>query len=173
MEATFNEITYYQGEPQVGGRKTIHLPFARVSARALIVRQRDGSILGVLHRPDGRFALPGGGVDAGEAPPDALLRELAEENIVLAGLVPGWEEQFGVDYFPGYRELNLWYVLLVDDVQTSPSPEIVAYRWVPQTEDPWYPGMLAQIMLLINRYLPKISQAVVEVNGARTGEEHA
>lgn len=51
MKATFEEITYYLGQPKTHGEKTVHLPFERVSARAVIVRRGDGVILGVRHKP--------------------------------------------------------------------------------------------------------------------------
>ncbi|MEI7741736.1 MAG: NUDIX domain-containing protein [bacterium] len=51
---------------------------SRVAARALVF-DKDGKI-GILHaRNEGYYKLPGGGVDAGESPREALVREIAEE----------------------------------------------------------------------------------------------
>src|SRR5689334_3389039 len=51
-----------------------------------------GRILLVRHRYNTGWRLPGGGVDRGEAPPHAVLRELAEE----VGLTGGAAEFFGL-----------------------------------------------------------------------------
>ncbi len=162
MKAEFTEIIYYRGKPQANGHKTIELPFDRVAARALLLRRRDGAILGVLHRPDGRFALPGGGIDDGETPAETLCRELQEEGISLIGAGDGWQEQFGVDYYAGYRELNFWFLITVEDVEITPNhDEIVAYRWIGQTEDAWYPSLYSQIISLVNKYAQDLSQIVI------------
>jgi 8-oxo-dGTP pyrophosphatase MutT (NUDIX family) len=52
----------------------------------------DGRILLVKHRYNPGWRLPGGGVDRGEPPQDAVLRELAEE----VGLTGGAAEFFGL-----------------------------------------------------------------------------
>jgi 8-oxo-dGTP pyrophosphatase MutT (NUDIX family) len=156
MQATFNEINYYNNQAIDLGPKTVTLPFYRVSARALIVRRGDGAILGVRHGPTRMAALPGGGVDDGESPAQALRRELIEEGFTLIGADEGWETRFGVDYYAGYKELNFWFLITVDDAQMTPNPEIFAYQWVPQGENPWYPGMGALILLLVQKYLPEM-----------------
>ncbi|MFH0922041.1 MAG: NUDIX hydrolase [Fibrobacterota bacterium] len=52
----------------------------RVRAAAVVVQE--GAILLVRHRKDDQeyFLLPGGGVEPGETPEQALIRELAEET---------------------------------------------------------------------------------------------
>ena len=158
MKATFEEISYHRDPPKSYGERTVHLPFARVSARALIVRRSDGAVFGVRHRPGLGMALPGGGLDDGETPYEATVRELAEEHITLVNPDDRWEDRFGVDYYDGYKELNFWYVIAVDDVETRPSHEIVAEAWVPQDEDPWYPLLRPLILLLIEKYYPEYLQ---------------
>ena len=44
-----------------------------------ILEQRDGRILLVRHRYMPGLCFPGGGINSGEAPADAILRELKEE----------------------------------------------------------------------------------------------
>ncbi|MHB0878273.1 MAG: NUDIX domain-containing protein [Anaerolineae bacterium] len=61
-----------------------------VGARGLLLQ--DDSVLLVRHRLDGRWYLPGGGVEAGELPAEALRREADEE----AGAQLGTLELFGV-----------------------------------------------------------------------------
>jgi 8-oxo-dGTP diphosphatase len=156
MKATFEEFSFHRDPPKSYGQKTVDLPFVRVSARALIVRRSDGAIFGVRHRPGLRMALPGGGLDDGETPYQATVRELAEEHITLVNPDGDWQDRFGVDYYDGYRELNFWFVISVDDVETAPSDEIVEAAWVPQTEDPWYPLLRTGILLLIEKHYPEL-----------------
>lgn len=156
MQATFHEINYYDGQTLDLGPKTVTLPFHRISARALIVRRTDGAILGVRHGPTRRYALPGGGVDDGETPAQTLRRELSEEGITLIGADEEWEARFGLDYYAGYKELNFWFLILVDDAHMTPNPEIYEWQWVRKDEDPWYPGMGALIGLLVQKYLPEM-----------------
>lgn len=155
MKAHFNEISFHKDPPKDRGPKTVILPFKRVSARALIVRRSDGAIFGVRHRPGLGMALPGGGLDEGETPAEAMTRELGEENITLVHPDSGWHDRFGVDYYHGYRELNFWYLIAVDDVKTAPSEEIVEWAWVLQHENPWYPGMHTLILHFIEKHLPE------------------
>ena len=154
MKADFNEISYHGKVPRDHGPRTVILPFARVSARALIVRRSDGAVFGVRHRPGLGMALPGGGLDDGETPAEAAARELEEEHITLVNPDDGWQDRFGVDYFDGYRELNFWFVIAVDDVRTEPSHEIIEEAWVSQHQDPWYPLLRPLILLLIEKYYP-------------------
>ncbi len=154
MEARFNEISFHRSPPKEKGMKTVFLPFARVSARALIVRRSDGAIFGVRHRPGKGMALPGGGLDDGETPAQGMARELLEENITLISPDEDWQDRFGVDYFEGYRELNFWFLIAVEDVKIASSEEIIESAWVPQQADPWYPGMRTLLVHFIEKYLP-------------------
>jgi 8-oxo-dGTP pyrophosphatase MutT (NUDIX family) len=162
MKATYNEIIHYGGQTHDLGQKTVTLPFHRVSARAIFIRRSDGAILGVRHQPGRGVALPGGGVDDGETPSQALERELSEEGFTLIGADDDWHERVGVDYYAGYRELNFWFLITVEDVRIMPNPEIHAWEWVAQDENPWYPGMGAMILLLVQKYLPELVHTYTE-----------
>jgi 8-oxo-dGTP diphosphatase len=65
----------------------------RVAAYGLCVDDADRILLCRIHEPspdDGRWTLPGGGLDFGEAPEDAVVRELEEEaglHVSVVGLV--------------------------------------------------------------------------------------
>lgn len=157
MRANFRErFLTHDGREIVGDEKSIELPFGRVSARAIVVRRRDGALLATLHRKNGRYALPGGGVDDGEKPADALLRELDEENIELVNSDDGWRERISVNYFAGYKELTLWYLFIVDDANIAPCDENIETKWVAQEEDVWYPLMREKILLAIGTYAPEL-----------------
>lgn len=51
--------------------------FYRISIKALIL-DKDGKFL-LCRESDGRWELPGGGLDHGENPQDGLMREIKEE----------------------------------------------------------------------------------------------
>lgn len=141
----------------------INFPFEKVTSRAVIVRREDGCLFGVLHRPDGKFSPPGGGVENGEAPDEALLRELEEEKIRLIGFDANWRNHLAVDYYAERKELNLWYVFITDDVQLGNSHEILEARWLDQTQDMWYPGMREKILLTLKNFYPDMLKVDVSV----------
>ena len=103
--------------------KNFKLPFDKVTARALILRRKDGALLGTLHNPKGKYAPPGVAIKRGEEPEEALLRELEEEKILLLNPDSKWRERLIVDYFHGKRSLNIWYLVMVDDVQLGEAEE--------------------------------------------------
>lgn len=141
------------------------LPFKNVTARAIILRREDGCLLGVLHRPDGAIAPPGGHLISGESPMDAVLRELEEENIRLIDSDIHWPERTAVDYYAVTQTLNIWFVFLVEDVQVGESEEIMDARWLNQSQDVWYPQMREKILLAIKTYVPdmlKVEFSVLE-----------
>jgi 8-oxo-dGTP pyrophosphatase MutT (NUDIX family) len=133
------------------------LPFGRVSARAIIVRQEDGAILGTLHRINGRYALPAGGLENNESAEDAIIRELHEENITLIGSDNNWHERITVDYYNGYKELTLWFLFVVKDADVQPCEENIETRWITQDEDVWYPLTREKIMLSIRSHVPELA----------------
>jgi 8-oxo-dGTP pyrophosphatase MutT (NUDIX family) len=135
--------------------KTVSLPFSGLTVRAIILRRSDRAVLGALHRPGGKYALPGGSFKDGESEREALMRELDEEGIHLLGLDPAWPAYLGVDYYSGYNQLSLWYLLPVDGVSINQSNELLAIRWVKPDQDPWYPHMRTKILLYIQQYLPE------------------
>ena len=138
-------------------------PFKQITARAIIIRRRDGALLGALHREDGKYALIGGAVDRGETPEEAILRELDEERVRLIGGDKTWEDRLAVDYYHGNGTLNLWYLFVVDDVQLGKNDEVIDTRWFDQTQDVWYPGMREKICLAIQNYVPDLLSVHVSV----------
>ncbi len=156
MEASFSPLNS-RGESKPA--RTIKLPFTQVTARALIVRKRDGAILGMQHHKGARYALPGGHVEDGESAEEALLRELKEENVSLEGMQSNWQEQLAVDYFDGYRELALWYVIVVEDGIAADNNETIDNRWIAQDEDVWHPLMRERLLLVMRNYVPELVHA--------------
>lgn len=155
MQATYKD-TFFQGDGEIyGPQKSVTLPFGRLSARALVLRASDGQILGMRHHTGAGFALPGGALDDGETPAQAVLRELEEENVTLINPDPGWQENLTVDYFSGYRELTLWYLIVVEDAEFGECEEVLETRWIPQDEDTWYAGMHLKLLFFIQQQAPQ------------------
>ena len=162
MEAQYTDVWFDEGKEIQGSEKSVYLPFRRISARALIVRRKDGSIIGTLHRKNGRFALPGGTVEDGESTEQAVRREITEENFNLFN--PEWKSRVVVDYFDGYGELSVWHIIIVENVEINFSEENVESRWVAQEEDVWYPFMHERIILALNHHFPELCNAKIEVH---------
>ncbi len=163
MRAIYKEIWFQDGKEIQGEEVTVYLTFGRTSARALIVRRGDGAILGTLHRKNGKFALPGGAIDDGESPAEAVERELHEENIQLVGGNDDWKTRIAVSYFEGYQELSVWHIFDVEDAFIGECDENILSRWVAQDEDVWYPFMRERIILILNRLLPELARKSIAV----------
>lgn len=156
MKAEYIDVWFEQGVERPGSHKSVDLPFRRASARALIVRRRDGAILGALHRQGGKYALPGGAIEDGESTATAILRELAEEQIQLVDPDDDWEARIAVDYFDGYGELSIWHIFRVEEVAIGESEENVDCRWVQQKEEVWHPFMHERLILVLSRNFPDL-----------------
>jgi 8-oxo-dGTP diphosphatase len=107
---------------------------------AAVIRDSAGRVL-ISQRPEGRhmgglWEFPGGKVDPGEAPADALTRELREE--LGLGIAVGAPITFAVHDEPGLRILLLFYgARIIDGVATANEGQPV--RWVAPAELPRYP----------------------------------
>jgi len=135
MKAEYIDVWFRDGIEISGSKKVVNLPFRRASSRAIIIRKSDLSILGTLHRRDGNYSLPGGAMEDGESSAQALARELEEEEIYLVNPDPNWKNNFTVDYFDGYKELSIWHIIPVDDVNLGESEENIESKWIPQGDD--------------------------------------
>lgn len=147
-------------------QSTIELPFDEVTARAILIRRRDGAVLGVIHshRTDGKYTLPGGHVHDGESADGALMRELEEEGIRLVDADERWREKLVVDYYHATQTLNLWYLIMVDDASVSGlSDEVQEARWLDQSQSVWYPTLHEKICLAIQDNLPDLLRVHVSV----------
>ena len=165
MKAGYGDVIFgSNGEEIIGRHKEIRLPFRRTSARAIIVRQWDGAILGTLHHRGGKYALPGGAFDDGESAEEALLRELEEEKIMLIGSDSAWGERMSVDYYAGYQELTVWYVFIVEDANIEPSHDTVESKWITQDDNVWYPDMREKLFLALKSTVPEFLKFNVVVS---------
>jgi len=123
----------------------VHGPAAtqRIGAYAVVVRD-DALLLtrvSAIGYPPGWWALPGGGIDQGESPSAALIRELYEET----GLTPGSVRLVDVhdihtvapgrgDQYDDYHGIHLLYAVDVSPDQTARVVELDgttdAVQWV-------------------------------------------
>ena len=102
---------------------------------AAVIRDAEGRVL-LAKRPadrhmGGLWEFPGGKVDDGEAPADALVRELREELGVAASI--GHPITFAVHEEPGLRILLLFYAARILDGEPK-GKEGQAVTWVPIAE---------------------------------------
>ena len=107
-----------------------HADPTHVTASAIVVGPRGT----VLHRHK-RLALwlqPGGHIDRGELPEEAVLREVREETGLRVAHASGTPAPFHVDVHPAgsHRHLDLRYVVGGDDADPLPGPgESPDARW--------------------------------------------
>jgi 8-oxo-dGTP pyrophosphatase MutT (NUDIX family) len=163
MKAEYLDTWFQDGVEITGSSKVVDLPFRRTCARALIIRKKDLHILGTLHREGGMYALPGGAIEDGESAAQALVRELEEEMIHLIAPDPEWEELIAVDYFAGYQELSVWFIIPVEDAQIGRSEENIESKWIPQGEEIWYPYLLERIIITLSRIRPELAQRSIVI----------
>ncbi|GAQ53866.1 RNA pyrophosphohydrolase [Streptomyces acidiscabies] len=114
-------------------------PRRRIGAVSLVLDQDDRVLLVQPAYKSGKWQLPGGGAQEGEAPADAAARELAEET----GLVREISHALVIDYMPASSETAEGYNIVVDGgtvtpeeadavaVPDSAARELSALKWVP------------------------------------------
>ncbi len=89
--------------------------------RATVVLTRDNTVL-LVRGHSGKFVMPGGGIDLGEEPSAAAVRELREETGLEAEKV---EPLFVWDN--AIHRHHVYRVAAAGDVEMG--PEITEYRW--------------------------------------------
>lgn len=113
----------------------------RISAKAIIKDSAGNTLLG--RGKDGSWELPGGGLEHGEAPKKALIREIAEET----GLTVEWISEQPVAFWTIRRESAFpnglqWFGFVAYEVKVSgefgPNPdtndELEEVRYVSEEE---------------------------------------
>jgi ADP-ribose pyrophosphatase YjhB (NUDIX family) len=105
--------------------------FYRVSVKALILNPTRDKFL-ILKEENGKWELPGGGLDWGEKPQDNIRREIKEEMGVEATWVSENPSYFLTDLsrLPEKAIANVVYETKVDSLEFVPSDECVELRFV-------------------------------------------
>ena len=103
------------------------MALSSVDDAAFAVVMSRGTRVLLVQKADGRWGLPGGGIRPGEAPLDAVLRELREET----GLRAGWAECVG----SLNRDIGRSHVFVLPKRRThgellGRTAEILRQRWV-------------------------------------------
>ena len=95
-------------------------------ARAVVVR--DGAVLLMQERAVGYWFFPGGHVEAGETPEDAVVRELREELDVGATITARWGEL--ENRWDGHHEINHVFAVHIDAADPVSQEPHLAAGWL-------------------------------------------
>jgi 8-oxo-dGTP diphosphatase len=109
--------------------------FYRVSVKALILNEHKDKFL-ICEETDGRWELPGGGLEWGATPQGDLVREIQEEMGLLVTMVAKHPAYF----FSAQTEnsqtwiVNVLYEATVSHLNFTPSDECVNIRFVDKAD---------------------------------------
>ncbi len=87
----------------------------------------------IIQEEDGRWELPGGGLDWGANPKEELKREMLEEMGLHASWIADQPEYFTVSpmlRLPGAYAANIIYKTTLENLEFTPSDECVAIDWI-------------------------------------------
>lgn len=106
--------------------------FYRTSAKALILNEARDKFL-IVQEEDGKWELPGGGIDWGETAHECLVREVLEEmNVPVTWISPTpsyfltWTKNEAKPFWVA----NVFYETEVEHLNFTPSDECIAYEFV-------------------------------------------
>lgn len=107
--------------------------YYRVSIKALILSEEKKFLL--FREENGKWDLPGGGLDYGEDPQTCLKRELAEEAGLIVTGIKEHPSYFVTGLFNGTQwKANILYETAVKDLHFTPSEECVEVRFFTKEE---------------------------------------
>ena len=129
--------------------------FYRVSAKALILDESRKKFL-IVQEEDGKWELPGGGIDHGENPQEALKRELKEEmGLKTLFIAPRPSYFLTFKNVTGYWMSNALYETKVENLSFTPSNECIAIRFVSPDNLPEIIDTSPNVMELGRMFDPK------------------
>lgn len=110
--------------------------FYRVSVKALVLNEAKNKFL-VVKEPDGRWELPGGGLDWGVTPQEDLPREIEEEMGVPVTWVAARPSYTLVRKSSDHDDLwilNIVYRATLEHLDFTPSDECIDIAFVDKTD---------------------------------------
>jgi 8-oxo-dGTP diphosphatase len=131
---------------------------APIEIAVALLSRRDGRTLVVRKRGTTTFIQPGGKIEPGELPVDALCRELDEElglRIVPADLTFAGRWEGAAVNEPGYTVVAHAFCITVD-VPVAATAEIEELAWI----EPAEPGEIVLAPLTRDRFLPLLCSLV-------------
>ncbi|MFZ2252576.1 MAG: NUDIX hydrolase [Minisyncoccia bacterium] len=109
--------------------------FYRISVKALILDETRTKFL-IVEEDNGKWDLPGGGLDWGESAEEGLAREIQEEmGLKIASMNPN--PCYFTTHFKKNGELyvaNVLYEITLEHFNFTPSEECVGFRFVTSDE---------------------------------------
>ncbi len=107
----------------------------RISIKALILDETRTKFL-VVQEENGKWELPGGGIDWGESPEECLKREVMEEMGLTVTSMSKTPSYFftGTLESNGLHFANVVYEATLDSLNFTPSDECLALQFVNPTE---------------------------------------
>ncbi|MES2409354.1 MAG: NUDIX hydrolase [Patescibacteria group bacterium] len=109
--------------------------FYRVSVKALILDETRTKFL-IIEEHDGKWELPGGGLDFGEKPLEGLAREIKEEMGLVIKEIENRPAYFTtmLSETKNYYYANVIYEVKVFDLNFIPSNECISIKFVTKEE---------------------------------------
>ncbi|HGP2618729.1 TPA: NUDIX hydrolase [Salmonella enterica] len=132
-------IALFDGASPLASRRSFPV---HVTASALILSPSRDDILLLKHRRFGLWLQPGGHLEPGETPLQAMYREILEETGIQRSqlvLLNPWAVDFNVHKIdanaardePAHWHADLCYALAADSLQVTLNEESRAFAWVP------------------------------------------
>jgi mutator protein MutT len=111
---------------------------------AFLVIQRSATVRAPL-----QWCFPGGGIEVGETPADAIVREFREEvGLIVRAVRPlyRWLREDGL------LDLQWWEVeVLEGELQPNPA-EVAEARWMTEAEIRVHPGIIPHNLVFLDRF---------------------
>lgn len=124
----------------------------RISVKALITDD-DGKFL-LCQEEDGKWELPGGGLEYGETPQEALIREVKEEMGLTITFVEQHPSYFVTSFNPqAPHRANVLYKATVNNVDFTPSEECVVIKFFTAEEAVNEKNVLNSVVAFARQYI--------------------